>query len=341
MMRPGRRASPRRTREKQAFLSLPARSRLERSPPDLYHEVGPFLAVLAGLGAWPLRTVKRASDEEGVEYAVASWRSLRMVASSLLLVALAVIIAVAVRSNLRELLSGREPFLERVILVLHLVYETLPLSVPLLHWPAAGGLALYFNDWGRFQCSWQWVTGSPLRLDCGRHARAWSVLLVLYSMLSPIYHQRVSRHMPYWKLPIYPFTIMLAIMLGVLWRALNSEVVATSVKLRALFRQRRTSRRGLTGVVVRGYCMLWLRLRALTQALGRAWGGVVLHMLITMMVMTMTSLFGLLSALQHGLWRRVTSTIASAVWGATLIFWICGQGRAAARSVRSVAWLAI
>ncbi|KAK3931857.1 Gustatory and odorant receptor 63a [Frankliniella fusca] len=330
----GRGPGQRRTLEKQAFLALPPRLSIERSPPDLYREVGPLVAVLAGLGAWRVSAVRRASDEVGAEYASAPWCSVRMVASALLLASLTVLSCVAVRSNMVELLSGQEPFLERVILVLHIVYETLPLSIPLLHLPAAADLALYFNNWVRLQSSWHWVTGSPLRLESGRRARTVSAVIVVYSVLSPVYHQRVSRHMPMWKLPIYPVTVALAIVLGSLWHALNTEVVATSVKLRALFHQRRTSRRGLTGDAVRGYCMLWLRLRALTQELGGAWGAVILHALVTMMVMAMTSVFGLLSALQHGLWRRVISTIASVVWGVALIFWICGQAHLAARSVR-------
>ena len=49
--------------------------------------------------------------------------------------------------TLSRLLSGQEIFLERVILVLHLLYETERLSMPLLHWTLGPSLSRYFNDW--------------------------------------------------------------------------------------------------------------------------------------------------------------------------------------------------
>ncbi|KAJ1531947.1 hypothetical protein ONE63_000586 [Megalurothrips usitatus] len=256
-----------------------------------------------------------------------------MLAACAVAASLAVLIAFCLRATLTRLLYGREEFLERVILVLHALYETMPLSVPALHWPAAASLAQYFNDWTALQLSWQSVTGEPLRLT-HKPSRAWAAGgTLVYAVASPFYHVRVSPHLFAWKVPVYSFCVCLAIAQGALWRALNREVVATARGLRALFRQRRVAG-ALTGDAVRGQCMLWLRLRRQAQALGDTWGGVMLHSLLLMAMMSMTSCFGLLSALQRRMWRRVVSTAATITIATSIIDWICSEGDHAVRSVR-------
>lgn len=56
-------------------------------------------------------------------------------------------IAACLTYSLSSLASGTEPYIERVILVLHVLYETMPLSVPLLHWHLGPALAAFFNGW--------------------------------------------------------------------------------------------------------------------------------------------------------------------------------------------------
>ena len=79
--------------------------------------------------------------------------------------------------------------------------------------------------------------------------------------------------------------------------------------------------------------MLWLRLRSLTQALGDAWGLVMVHCLTLMALMAMTSWFGLLSALRLGLYRRILATSATIFVSGATINSVAGHSGHAVRNV--------
>lgn len=91
----------------------------------------------------------------------------------------------------------------------------------------------------------------------------------------------------------------------------------------------------LTPCTVRSYCELWLGLRSQTLALGEAWGFVMIHCLLIATLMAMTGCFGLLSAIQMGLTRRIISTAATIIVTSSIINSIASQADHAVRSVLS------
>jgi hypothetical protein len=96
-------------------------------------------------------TSRRVGNAGLAGYVATPWNSRHMLWRYLMAVMEGCLAVACLHSTLSRLLLFEEDFLERVILVLHMVYETVRLSAPLVNWHTGADLARYFNEWNLLQ----------------------------------------------------------------------------------------------------------------------------------------------------------------------------------------------